>query len=643
MLSRRRFILAGLGLSLLPNLYFTNRPAHARKRFVRQLAQVNWPSLIAADRILVLKKNVIALLDRFGNLSIVSAGKNRPLKLISKLDKFSGEIIDLAVSGNLLFVVSKQLSDTSRTELVVTDLRSYKSPRTIARGPLPESFSPGLVAAKGGLITVSGTVDTPLVLLYSLGGRKGALNPESQLEFKNPVQEIVLCSDLLVAIHQSREDNFEISLYGIRDPSSPLELKTLKLSGNPEHAAACDKSMFVVCRNSEAKGPELKSITLNGAPHVVDHANIRLPAVSQIIAEDDQVVLVGNETGRPVVETHFFDNTLSFGASNSYRLEDTGTIASARAFKNLLYLASSRGVIYCLKRNGRTWEEVSKDTCRRLPASSVTCWQKSVILAGRNLKIYDISKPKRPVLRETVSLNGSVKAVFSIGSHLLAMTRDQIGLRKMPNLSGPIADLKISGSALACDRHNQKAYVLESSGRESFVTPVKLYSDKLVAESRFQVGESYQKIQAFNGTILLAGLRELALYTMSDSPKKTASTSLDELAIRDIYLTEGYLYLTAVDHASQGYLLIASTADLAKVGQTALPHTGSQLAVEGNTVVAVGETGDGKALVTFVNVRSKASPRIISSEAAVSDVAAVCISGELAIAAGSGLQILKFG
>ena len=100
--------------------------------------------------------------------------------------------------------------------------------------------------------------------------------------------------------------------------------------------------------------------------------------------------------------------------------------------------------------------------------------------------------------------------------------------------------------------------------------------------------------------------------------------------------------ITAIDQNSRGFLLLLDVEkpDLPTIGSIELPQDGTALAVAGNKVVTVGNTGEGKDQATLVDISSGGAPKVIASLNVVNGASAVSIKENLAVIVGRGIEII---
>ena len=254
------------------------------------------------------------------------------------------------------------------------------------------------------------------------------------------------------------------------------------------------------------------------------------------------------------------------------------------------------------------------------------------------------------MLMKAAEPSTSVKSVVGAGSYVLCLGKDELTMRKMDRnmLENPIAQLKINASQICFDNaeKEQRCYAIKNSEKSTKVTRFKVYQDGLVKEASFDVPGSFNRCQARNGELLLAGLNDLVLLSAAEKDSDMAtkcSRHFDNLAVRDIALGDNSILMTAIDKDTKGFFLVLSkeAGEAGTKGSIDLPHDGVALAVQGTKAVAVGRTQEGKDVATVVSFSQESAPQVTSTLPVLDGVSSVSLNGQLAILAGRGLEIVN--
>jgi hypothetical protein len=270
-------------------------------------------------------------------------------------------------------------------------------------------------------------------------------------------------------------------------------------------------------------------------------------------------------------------------------------------------------------------------------------WGDLVVLAGADLKLYDIQQPAKPNLVASSVLTSSVKSVVGAGSFVICLTKDAMVLRKMDKLDESVATVKILGQQLCFDKVQQRSYVLSQDVKKTTISKFQVFSNTLVSEKVYDVSGSFSRASAHGGYILLGGLNDVSIYaTTGEKADFIGSRHFENLAVRDVFLLDEVALISAVDQSMKGFLLVLSKdqKDLHVLGSVDLPHDGVALSAFKTTAVAVGRTPEGKDLITIIDLSSPATPKIVASLPAIEAASAVVVKDQYALIAGRGLEIV---
>jgi hypothetical protein len=308
----------------------------------------------------------------------------------------------------------------------------------------------------------------------------------------------------------------------------------------------------------------------------------------------------------------------------------------------LAYVATGWAGVQMLEDEKGKWTPTCDYTIERYAVSSIAAWHNLLVLAGSDMKLYDISQPDKPVLMSTTPAVGNTKNIVGAGSYILCLYQDELTLRKMQKLDEVVARLKISGNEVCFDPIKQRAYVLQTDETRTAVTRVQAYSDSLVSEVTFNLPRKYNQIVANDSWFAVCNLNDVALYQIDTDAQLVGTRHFDNLAIRDIALTKENIFLSAVDPQSKGFLLILSNTDkdLKLIATAEVFNDGRALAVSKERAVVIGEA-DGKDAATIIDLKAATAPSVVTKLNVVEDAAAVTIRDETAIVGGRGMEIFS--
>jgi LVIVD repeat len=669
MLSRRSFLLGNLAglVSVTPGL--TCAAAWAKKAKVEpvkagphSLARLDWPPAIVPDRLGIADKGYCCIADEYGRLAIVDLRKpsnpKTPAKVIAELGGLGKKIVDFKVLLGRAYalVVSASESADAQYALIIVNLAPIKDPSVITTIALDRFSEATCVAASLELVCVGGTSTSGenLVVIYSAGTGKGARPdpvPLSTVTAELPVTLMDLQDRNLLVLESGT--NSQLQYFGLSDARTPTTRATLKLEGDFK-AMARFKDTAIVAGTSSALSAAggtcvAKSIALEPQPRVV--SEVPLEPISNVFdasAQKDRFMVFGESSSDRMLASFLYNKIKTLSKEQVVTLAKQnggyGSHSSVALFGKNVYVASGWAGVQMLSQVGSNWTFVYNYSIPRLPASSLATWGDSVVLAGADLKLYDIQQPNKPTLSTVASLTSSVKSVVGAGSFVICLTKDSIVLRKMDKLSDTIATVKIAGQRLCFDKPQQRAYVLkEGAKKTSTLSKFQVYSNSLSADKVYEVPGIFSHASANGGSILLGGVNDISLYKLGDTAQLIGSRHFENLGVRDVVLLDDFIVIAAVDQSSKGFCLILSKdeKDLHVLGSIDLPHDAGALAASNRTAVAVGRTPDGKDLATFIDFRTPATPKVITSLPTVEAASAVTMKEQVAIVAGRGMDLIS--
>ena len=669
MLSRRSFLLGNLaGLaSIAPGFYCSS--AWAKKVKVEpvrsgphSLARVDWPPAIVPDRIGIADKGFCCIADEYGRLAIVDLRKpsnpKTPPKVVAELGGLGKKVVDFKVflTRAYALVLSASESPDAQYSLIVINLSSITDPSILTKMPL-DRFSEALcVAASAELVCVAGTSTSGenLVSIFAAGNVKGSKmesTPLSSVTTDLPVSSMDLQDRNLLVLESGA--NSQLQYFGLIDPRTPVTRGTIKLDGDFK-AMARFKDAAIVAGTTSALSPSggtcvAKSIALEPKPRVVLEVNLDpLSNVFDASAQKDRFMIFGESSSDRMLASFICTKTKAIIKEQVVTLPKQsggyGSHSSVALSGKNVYVASGWAGIQMLSQVGTNWTFAYNYTIPRLPASSLATWGDSVVLAGADLKLYDIQHPAKPTLAIVASLSSSVKSVVGAGSFVLCLTKDSMLLRKMDKLNDTVATVKIVGQQVCFDKTQQRAYVLrENPKKTTTLSKLQVYSNSLSIDKVYDVAGTFARASANGSAILLGGLNDVSLYKLGDTADLVGSRHFENLGVRDVVLLDDFIVIAAIDQSSKGFCLILSKdeKDLHVLGSIDLPHDGVALAAFNRTAVVIGRTPEGKDLATFVDFRTPATPKIITSVPTVEAASAVTMKEQLAIVAGRGMDLLS--
>ncbi len=667
MLSRRSFLLGNLAglVTLAPGIGCTAALAkkakvEAVKAGPHSVARLDWPPAIVPDRLGMTDKGFCCIADEYGRLAVVDLRKpsnpKTPPKVIAELGGLGKKVVDFKVFLGRAYALVLSASENSEAQyaLVTINLTPVTDPSILSNVPLDRFSEATCVAASLDLVCVAGTstAGENLIAIYGAGAKGVKMDPTpiATITSEMPATSMDLQDRNLLVLEGG--NNSQLQYFGLVDPRTPTTRATVKLEGDYK-AMARFKDAAIIAGTSSAMGANggacvAKSIALEPQLRVV--SEIALDPIMNVFdasAQKDRFMIFGESSNDRMLASLLFNKNKNLTKEQFVTLEKQnggyGSHSSVSLFGKSVYVASGWAGVQMLSQVGNNWAFAYNYSIPRLPASSLATWGDSVVLAGADLKLYNIQQPSRPALSTVASLTSSVKSVVGAGSYVICLTKDSILLRKMDKLNDTIATVKIVGQKLCFDKPQQRAYVLkEGAKKTTTLNKFQVYSNSLSAEKVYDIPGAFSQASASGGTILLGGINDVSLYKLADKAELVGSRHFENLGVRDVVLLDEFIVISAVDQSLKGFCLILSKdeKDLHVLGSIDLPHDGAALAANNRTAVSVGRTSDGKDLATFIDFRTPTAPKVITSVQTVEAASAVSMKEQVVIVAGRGMDLL---
>ncbi len=646
-------MLGGLGAAVqtacLPQAFA--RKVKTARLGIHSLARQDWPPAIVPDHVAFLDKGLSCFADQFGRIAIIDLRKAVSPRVVGELSLPGKKVVDFAAVRQRAYLISVQeTSNDPQYVLTTLSLAPPTDPSVLSRFTLNHFSEASCLAATAELICVGGltTRGTNEVAIFATRGKSNEPSFITSFETSAPVTGLDLQDRHLVVIGSA--GNTVIDYVNLFYPQDPQVRKTFKLDGDFHVMTRSGNLLMVIGQTASKATLEAKTIVLEPTPHAMESQPVEdLTGVFAAASQRDRFYVVGERHGDRQLVEYIMGKDLKLSPGQSLTLPGSkvaiGASCALAALGRSINIASGwQGVdVLSLEKDG--WRHSFTYTIPRFPASAVAIWNDMVVLAGADLKLYDISKPDRPVLTETTESGGTIKSLATAGVFVLCLNKNALLLRRVDNLGSVIAQIQLTGQDMSLDRKNQKAYVLASDEKKTTITPVKAYSNKLVPEQSFDLPAGYRRIIASDNSLLLCGLKDIALYQAGTTPTLLGKQSLDGFAIRDAAFSDELIVVTSVDKESKGYLFVLyrDGKELGRVGAIDLPQDGVAVAVSGKQAVVVGKSPEGKDLATVIDLSVPAIPKVVASLPSIEASSAVLIKDNLAIVAGRGLEILSLG
>lgn len=658
MISRRLFVLSSLGIALLGDsvhaaLARKPKPAPELPRGgPRTLARQEWPPAIAPEYVGIVDKGYACFGDDMGRIVVVDLKREDTPVVIGEITGVGRKILGLAFSQYRCYaVVQVEAGADMQFQLVTISLTPASDLSILSRLVLENFSEPSCITAGLDMIAVGGTgIGGESQIAIFNAPRRKAVDPTpagvlslSQLPLHMDLQDrtlLALCG----------ADRTDLTAINLANPRLPEKIKAIDLQGSFS-ALARFKDSALVAGSGADKRSYARLISMRPEPNVVK--SVTLPSVTEILdiaAQRGQFLILGNQGDRQCVMPLIVGRKNDLSTTNSVMLPAGNRGADPRAHIAVkdrdAYVASDWGGVQVLNVRKSGWEFTYSHTIPRLPASAVVVEGSRAVLASADLKLYDLSDLRHPVLLNTTDTGGPVRSMLGIGRSILCLNKDGISLRVVEKPSSILVMARITGTTMAYDRSSGRVFVIAPGETTTAVTSLRVSEDSIKAEGTQEYPFKARKAAAGGGRLMLAGLTEVALFIPEDPPKLIGKRAMPNLAVRDMILTAEHAVVSCVDETLRGFLLLLSTSkdDLALAGSTDLPVDGAALAMGSNRVaVVVGRGSKGKDQAALVGLLNPAQPRVLESFDVVDAASAVTIRDQTAIIVGRGIEILNLG
>lgn len=659
MLTRRNFLLSSLGLAFFPEFSIPayarakKKPAAKIKSGPYTLVRQAWPPAIAPDHVAIVDRGYTCFADEFGHIAIVELKKADSARVIGELTGLGRKLIDFCAIPHRAFAIVSKEGEQSETryELLSISLSPMDEPYVVSTVQLGQFSEPTCIAANLDTIVIAGAggKGEHIIAFFATNLKHGKLvEPAllSTVKTEAPVSRLDLQEKSLMILQGG--ENSRLDFVNLTDIASPVLHKGIQLSGH--YTAFARQKNLILLVGKEAGKPEctMTLVNMDIAPHKVSSSPIPdMTRVIDVAAQRNWFLVLGQQKFNPCVQPVTYNRALDLvaGAAIPLPAGKTGMTAKARLSvkDNYGYVAAGTAGAEIISFNKSVWQHVFTFSIPRLPASGVAAWGNLVVLGGADLKVYDITKPEKPTIVGVTKVDSTAKSIAGAGSYILCLSKDSLTLRKMDSIDSTVAEIKVNGQQVAFDTEKQKGYVLSAQSKKTTIYPIQTYSNSLTPEKSWDVDAHYRRLSAAGGYLLLGGLHDVALYTTSETPELVGTRHFENLAIRDIALSDEYSIAAAIDSNDKGFLLVISKEgkELSLLGSTPLPHDAAAVAVANHKAVVVGKSTEGKDMASIIDFTTPSAPKEIASFPVVDAASAIAIKDNLAIVVGRGLEILS--
>ena len=684
MLSRRSFIFRSLGISiasyaalesLLPLSALAKRAAAkvvapSRPAGPHIISKDEWPPAILPDRVGVTNGGLLCFTDEFGRLALVDLrnpqNPKTPAKTVSEIRGLGPRVLDFAVCNASAYGLTikeneQQEQSPYLISLTLTQVNDQKIANEMRLNRYTEANK---LACSNDFVVVGGTSHTGenLVSIFGASHNARASEPSfvAALSLKMPIRGFDIFEHQLLILSSSVDGRKSQLDFVTLQGNAPEIQKSLTFDGDFRVISRIRDQILIAGQDqpgAKAKAqPAIARLIVAGKdkdPHATSSLTLDpIIEVESAAANKERFVVMGRSRTDRIFLSLTSDKAHALSQGQVLKMpkgkHDGGKKSQIVLRDNVAYVASGwSGVQMLTKNKGQSGFEVTYSyTIPRLAASGLAIWQDMAVLAAAELQLYNLNKPEHPQLVSTAETDNAIKSMVGAGSFVLCLTRDQVVLRQMKNLSEVVATTKLSASQLCFDRISKRSFAIRAQDKSTKIHSLKVFSNSIESEKPQEIPGLFNHVQALGNVMALSGLNDIVTYDVSDQSKytKVGSRHFENLAVRDIGLTEKNMIVTAIDTNSKGFFLVLDRQDpdLRVLGSIDLPHDALALACSADRAAVIGKGADGKDVVSVVDFSSAGTPKILANLDGIEGSSSVTIreKDQMAIVAGRGLALV---
>lgn len=651
-LSRRSFMRMALFLGVLGSSVL---PAPARKARLpkdelvaqgRILARIDWPPSLIPSYVGPCDRDDVFVADDQGRLAVVNPRYADAARVLGELSGFGKKVICMASTQHRAFAIV-QNDDFAEPpySLVTLSLTPASEPSIMSRAPLGDFSEPLYVSCNNDIVVVAGYGrNRENLLLFFNAGRKRSGEPAQYASLTTEQSVVSMVMDERHLFVLAGPDGSEVLQISVQGQKPPELLSSLNLGGAYQLLAK-NREVVVAGGVTLERKAVVKVLTVK--PKIALLREIVLPGVTDLLdlaVLKGQLLFLGLAGEMPTFLPATYDKKMQITFAEPVALPGNKRALLPRsrmsAKEKDVYIISDSGM-QVLARQKAGWSLLHDHIVPRLPASNVVLSSGMAVLAGADLKAYDLSNPHRPVLSASADLPVAARGLASVGRSILVLTRDDLSLRPAENPSSIFSSLKCGGMALAYDEDQSRVIVVTPADNNTLVSVVRASEDLITLEKQEKIAGRYYMVAAAAGLVALASLNEVAMFSAEQGI--LYSRNFSNLAIRDLKFLSGRLLLACIDKSLQGSFLVLNPdkQDLPTESALDLKQDAVSLAVAGKNCLIVGKNKERRDQITLIDLSDLIRPRILETEAAPEAASAVAIKNGLAVVAGRGLEVLR--
>ncbi len=692
MWSRRKFIFSMLAGSAL---WIDHSHAFAFRKRVRHIAapvgpqllmSEYWPPAIACNFIDTFDGSLCCQADDFSRLAtanVLSADpKTHTYPILGEIITPGSKILYLKVLQSQLALVivknkeienehnssssflskNKKSTEGSATQgakfaCVLVNLASAESPEIVSNTGLPAysqltAFATNTIKNRP-IICIAG-IDFDEKNRVSFYGfkNKGKLHLISSFVLSNPVKKLSFGDQTLLVLQDTTD--CQVSVIDVSNLNNPHFLRTVKLPGSiTEMASYGNVHTWSTSQDSDCT---ISVGDIRAFPQAYSKQKLDASfSIDSLAINNKYILALGNNDEENVVMPIVIDKNYTLYKQKPVSLtgymEASVTPSKIIFGKDCAFISSGWAGVQVLKvdHSGK-WSASTCFTQQKLPIAGCVAWSNYLLMAAGDLRLYDINNPKQAKLLSTIELPATIKMVAAAGSYVLCLDKSGLSLRKIDNPKKVLATLKINAEKLSFDKENHKAYLIQSekqpatkkkTGNTTKLVELNVYNDSIEIAKTFSIIEDSYCSSADEGHVVIGNLDGLAIYKPEEENKLVCQRPLKDLAWREIILSKGNIFATAIDQNVNGFFLTMSFdgQDINVLSTTKIPHDVVAVRISNNIAYTVGQDSEGRSLLTTIDISNMTKPVIISSKPAIESASTIAVDKNLAIVAGQGFQI----
>jgi len=537
--------------------------------------------------------------------------------------------------------------------ITVVNLSRLAAPHLVSKLNLPDFSEFHALAASESLACLAGIDNKGENVLFVYKMKGGKLQKEATVKLIAPVDSMLLGNGKLLLTYD--DSNNRVSVVDLSKSGHPRIERTVKLCQS-DSRISCSGNNFSLAYATES-GCFLEVGLMKNFPKSSSKCRIEdLHSVEAIAMNGSNTMVLSITEQASAVTTFFIDKDLSSLQGAVVNLHRTindpdmnGKLALGKS--NAFISFGWDGIQVLSETSTHSWTPTTNYSVPKLPVASQAAWSNFLVLAGSDLRLYDLKRPAQPALISTTQLPSTLKEMALAGSYILYLDQDNLGLRKIEDLNHLVAQLPVCAKKLSFDSSTKKAYLIQCESKkdknQEVVTKLfetNIFADKIETGKAFTVINQAYCLSACEGYVLVGGIDGLAVYKPSQDNELVCERKFQDVAWRDIIISNGTIYATALDPEASGFFYTMSFDgnEISVLGVTKIPHDGLALSIKGKRALTIGQSSEGSNLLSVIDLDTLSSPKVTSSAPVLESACSVNCMGDLAVVSGRGFEVYKF-